>query len=77
VRKFNRCWSELCSNCGWQNKDLGEEKEWTCWECWTTHDRDENSSKNIVKEGLRIQNLGNPGDSQASSDIRLVPLTSN
>jgi putative transposase len=69
--------SQLCNICGWQNKDLGEEKEWICWECFAPHDRDENSSKNIVKEGLRLINLGNPGDSQASSSVRLTTLVSN
>ena len=45
--------SQLCSVCGWQNKELTlEQREWTCWNCWTHHDRDENASTNIHNEGI-------------------------
>lgn len=45
--------SQLCSVCGWQNKDLTlEQREWTCWNCWTNHDRDENAATNIHNEGI-------------------------
>jgi putative transposase len=67
--------SQLCSECGWQNKELGEEKEWTCWSCFASHDRDYNAAKNILKEGLK--NLRNVGDSQVSSSVSLVALTSS
>ena len=30
------------------------EREWTCPECRSTHDRDGNASKNLKKEGIRI-----------------------
>ena len=51
--------SQLCSECNYQNKELGEEKEWTCWNCFASHDRDENASVNICNEGIRT--LGTRG----------------
>jgi putative transposase len=63
--------SQLCSECGWQNKELGEEKEWTCWSCFANHDRDYNAAKNILNEGLRMMNLGNTGDSQVCKSCRI------
>jgi putative transposase len=51
--------SQLCSECNYQNKELGEEKEWACWNCFANHDRDENASVNIHNEGIRT--LGTRG----------------
>jgi len=55
--------------CGWKNQDLEEQKEWTCWECLTCHDRDYNAAVNICKEGLRT--LGTRGIAYCPS-VRLT-----
>jgi putative transposase len=47
--------SKLCNVCGYKNKDLTlKDRDWTCPECQTKHDRDYNAAINIKEEGLRI-----------------------
>lgn len=51
--------SKTCSNCGFIKESLNlSERTWTCPKCGTTHDRDMNASKNILKQGLNSLSFG-------------------
>ena len=61
--------TQICNSCGFQNTFLKglkglKVREWICPECGEVHDRDFNASRNILKEGIRILNLRNVGDSE-------------
>ena len=68
--------SKLCHCCGFKHKGLKlEERFWTCPECGTYLDRDENAAINILNEGLKILNRntdGRSGDDKSSKPVDTV-----
>ncbi|MCK9234871.1 MAG: transposase [Gammaproteobacteria bacterium] len=45
--------SKLCGSCGVKYENLKlSERQWTCFNCHTTHDRDLNAARNILAKGL-------------------------
>lgn len=60
IIKINRFFasSKTCSNCNHKYDELSlEERDWTCVNCNTTHDRDINAAINIRNSGM-----GSPGE---------------
>ncbi|MGN1392887.1 MAG: RNA-guided endonuclease TnpB family protein [Succinivibrionaceae bacterium] len=65
--------SKLCHCCGFKYKGLKlEERFWTCPECGTYLDRDENAAINILNEGLRI--LSRNTDGRSGNDKSFKPV---
>ena len=65
--------SKLCHCCGFKYKGLKlEERFWTCPECGTYLDRDENAAINILNEGLRI--LSRDTEESTGRDKSLKPV---
>ena len=65
--------SKLCHCCGFKYKVLKlEERFWTCPECGTYLDRDENAAINILNEGLKILSRDTVGS--AGNDKSLKPV---
>ncbi|MCY3724085.1 MAG: zinc ribbon domain-containing protein, partial [Candidatus Poribacteria bacterium] len=42
-----------CSDCGFHNENLTlKDRQWTCLECGSHHDRDINAAINILRAGI-------------------------
>ena len=51
--------SKTCSCCGHIKSKLTlKERDWTCSQCNTKHDRDVNAAKNILQRGITILSSG-------------------
>lgn len=64
--------SKLCNKCNHKNDDLTlSDREWTCKNCNSIHDRDLNASINILNEGKRLKSI------KMGLDSPLKPLELN
>ncbi|ABA24812.1 Transposase, IS891/IS1136/IS1341 (plasmid) [Trichormus variabilis ATCC 29413] len=68
--------TKLCFCCGYKNDLLNLSiREWICPSCQTTHDRDENASRNLRAEGIRILSTNTVGHTEfqaCGETVRLV-----
>jgi putative transposase len=63
--------SKTCSNCLYQVSEMPlEVREWTCPSCGSVHDRDENASKNIRAEGIRMIQTDGTAVSASGGSVR-------
>lgn len=67
--------TKLCSCCGHKNDLLPLSiREWICPSCQTTHDRDENASRNLRTEGIRILSTNTVGHTEIQACGEAVRL---
>lgn len=65
--------SKLCHCCGFKYKGLKlEERFWTCPDCGTFLDRDENAAINILNEGLKVLSRNTVGSAERDSSLKPV-----
>ncbi|WP_315788431.1 RNA-guided endonuclease TnpB family protein [Fischerella sp. JS2] len=73
--RFFPC-SKLCSCCGHKNDFLNLSiREWICPSCQTPHDRDENASRNLRTQRIRILSANTVGHTEVQAcgeAVRLV-----
>ena len=70
--------SKLCHCCGFKYKGLKlDERFWTCPECGTYLDRDENAAINILNEGLKILSRNTDGRSGNDKSFKPVDTVNN
>ena len=71
--------SKACSKCGWVNNNLTlKDRNWTCPECNSVHDRDVNAAINILNEGYRKNISDGTSDYERGAKINPKKLgTSN
>ena len=63
--------SKICSSCLYQMSDMPlDVREWTCPNCETHHDRDENAAKNIRAEGIRMLSVLGTRTAARVGDVR-------
>ena len=71
--------SKLCHCCGFKYKDLKlDERFWTCPQCGTYLDRDENAAINILNEGLKFlsrDTVGSTGNDKSSKPVNTGLVT--
>ena len=71
--------TKVCNHCKFKNDSLAlSDRQWTCPECGTHHDRDENASKNIREEGIRILSTNTVGHTEfqaCGEDVSLISIS--
>jgi putative transposase len=67
--------SKMCPVCGTINQDLKlSDRDWTCMNCGTMHDRDIAAAINIKQFGLQKQNLIGSGEAIPVEDVESPTL---
>ena len=70
--------SKSCSKCGWINNQLTlKDRNWTCPECNSVHDRDFNAAINILNEGYRKNISDGTSDYERGAKINPKKLGSS